>query len=97
MFGITLEAISGTSKQSMVAMNAISPATRVCTKVSLRALENAGTRTLRFVLYPSEGPSRPINMHVFVRIEGSVSVCALASNRSRSLLRMRSVSFVKRN
>lgn len=74
IFGITLEASSGLSKQSTVAMNAINPATLACTKGSLRARENAGTRTLRLVLYPSVGPSRPRRMHVLVLIDGSVSV-----------------------
>lgn len=94
MFGMTFDASSDISNRSTVAMNAIRPATRAWTKGSLRAREKAGTSTLRLVLYPRDGAKRPMRMHVFVRIEASESVCVLANKRSRSLLRIRSVSFV---
>lgn len=94
IFGITFTAISSISKQSIVAMNAMSPATRAWTKVSLRARENAGTKTFRLVLYPKEGPKRPIRIHVLVLIEGSGSICNLANRRKRSLFSKRSLNWM---
>jgi hypothetical protein len=48
------------------------------------------------VFGPKMGASRPRRIHVFVRIDGSVSVCILARSRSRSLLRVRSLSLEDR-
>ena len=96
MLGITLEARSGTSKQSIVAMKAIRPATLAWTNGSLSARENAGMRTFRLVLWPKDGARRPSRMQVFVRIEGSKSVCDLARSRRRSLLRILSVNYEQR-
>lgn len=90
---MTLVASSEISKQSIVAIKAIRPATLACTKESFRALENAGTSTLRLVLYPRVGPSRPIRIQVFVLIEASESVCIFASNLRRSLFMIRSESY----
>ena len=73
MLGMTLEASSSVSKQSIVAMKPISPATRAWTKGSFSAFVKAGTRTLRLVLYPSVGPSLPTRMHAFVLMEASGS------------------------
>lgn len=87
---MTFPARSSRSKISTVAIIAIRPATLACTKGSLRLLANAGTRTFFLVLGPSIGASRPRRIQVFVRIEGSVSVCILAKSLRRSLLRVRS-------
>jgi hypothetical protein len=92
IFGITLPARSSRSKISTVAIIAIKPATRACTNGSFRLLAKAGTRTFFFVLGPSIGASRPRRIHVFVRMEGSVSVCIFANSLRRSLLRVRSLS-----
>jgi hypothetical protein len=71
--GMTFVANSSFSKHPIVAMKPMSPATLACTNGSLSALENAGTSTLRFVLYPREGPRRPTRMQEFVRIDASGS------------------------
>ena len=92
IFGITFPARSSLSKISTVAIIAINPATRAWTKGSFRLLANAGTRTFFFVFGPSIGASRPSRIQVFVRIEGSASVCILANSLKRSLLRVRSLS-----
>jgi len=94
MPGITLEARSGTSKQSIAAIKAMRPATRAWTNGSFNARENAGTRTFCLVLCPNDGARRPRRMQVFVRIEGSTSIWVLAKRRRRSLLRIRSVNYM---
>lgn len=73
MLGMTLEASSSVSKQSIVAMKPIRPATRAWTKGSFKAFVKAGTKTLRFVLYPSVGPSLPTRIHALVLMEASGS------------------------
>lgn len=78
MLGMTFDAMSSMSKHSSVAIKDMSPATRVCTNGSFSARANAGTSTFRFVLYPSEGPRRPIRMQVFVRMDASWSACIRA-------------------
>jgi hypothetical protein len=45
------------------------------------------------VLYPNVGPSLPMRMQVFVRMEGSESICIFARRRRRSLFRRRSLSW----
>lgn len=92
MQGITFVATSSTSKQSIVAINAMSPATRAWTKTSFNALLKASTNTLRFVLYPSVGPIRPMRMHVFVRMDASGSICIFARCRRSSLFIIRSLN-----
>src|ERR1700733_8208515 len=78
ILGITFVANSSTSNTSTLAMNAINPATLACTNGSFNALEKAGTRTLRLVLYPKDGPRRPIRIQALVRIEASGSICIFA-------------------
>lgn len=73
MLGIALEASSSVSKQSIVAIKPISPATRAWTNGSFSAFVKAGTSTLRLVLYPSVGPSLPTRIHAFVLMEASGS------------------------
>lgn len=67
-------ASSSGSKQSIVAIKAINPAIRACTKVSFRLLVNAGTSTLRFVVEERLGAMRPSRIHVFVRMDASASI-----------------------
>lgn len=92
IFGITFPAKSSLSKISTVAINAIRPATLAWTNGSFKLRANAGTRTFFFVFGPRMGASRPRRIHVFVRMEGSVSVCILARRRRRSLFNVRSLS-----
>ena len=93
ILGTTFPAISSTSNTSTLAMNAINPATLACTNGSFSALENAGTRTLRLVLYPKDGARRPIRIQVLVRMDASGSICIFARCRRRSLFMMRSLSW----
>ena len=89
---MTFPAKSSRSKISTVAMSAINPATLACTNGSRSDLAKAGTSTFFLVFVPKLGARRPIKMQVFVRMDGSVSVCILARRRRRSLFRIRSVS-----
>ena len=93
MQGMTFEAISSISKHSIVAINAIRPATLAWTKLSFRLRVKAGTKTFLLVLYPSEGAIRPSRMHVLVRMDASVSIWLFARCLRRSLFKTRSESF----
>lgn len=92
MEGITLLAKSSSSKHPIVAISAVNPATRAWTNWSLMAREKAGMSTFFCTELARVGARRPISIQVLVRIDASVSSCALAKCRSSSLFNTRSDS-----